>query len=179
MKKTMSALFIWIVVIAVNPLQAQKEQITIERVPFSCKISKFISNGPGGTNIVILRKESDFVLFESIVQDKHLEKSRLQKKVGKILLGAGAGLFVIGAVIPRGDHIADHYPERHYYDRLKSVLMKVGVITSVASIPFFIVSKQNRKRSASIGIGVEKTRRLAGENLSFIHIPALTFKAVF
>jgi hypothetical protein len=106
------------------------------------------------------------------------EKSKLQRTGGRILLITGAALLASGIIIPQGPLIADYYTERHSYDRLKTVLISAGVTATIASVPFFIASRKNLKRSASVGFNIERCQKLAGQNLVLVSIPALGLKIV-
>jgi hypothetical protein len=152
MKINISALFISVLIVWLNPVHAQKGEMSTTRAP--------------------LIEQSTFS------QGKHLEKSKIQRKAGRVVLGIGAGLILIGAVIPRGELIADYYPARHNFDRLKTVIMTSGVITAVTSIPLFIVSNKNRRKGATVGVIIEKTQRPVCQNLVFTPIASFALKVV-
>jgi hypothetical protein len=115
--------------------------------------------------------------------ESYVEKSKKQRKIGKILLGAGAGLVIIGAVIPQGELVEEGIPglelfapDRHKNDRVKAIFLTGGVLSAIASIPFFIVSKKNSRRGASMVFKIEKSKNVIDQKFVSIPIPALAFK---
>jgi hypothetical protein len=79
--------------------------------------------------------------------DYYLMKSITQKRTGFSLLGVGAGLMAIGAIVSAtADHDLDE-------DAMAgALLIAAGGLSVIASIPFFISSNTNKKRSLSAGI---------------------------
>jgi hypothetical protein len=119
----------------------------------------------------------------TVNQENYFDKSKKQKKVGRILLAVGAGLLITGAVIPQGELTEEGIPglelfapDKHKNDGVKTVFITGGVITALASIPFFIVSKKNSRRAASMGFRLEKSKNIIDQQLVSIPIPALAFK---
>jgi|GEM_PF-2184652 len=88
----------------------------------------------------------------------YLQKSRNQQKAAWILLGSGAGLITTAFVLPRGKLVEDgicigvYCSTKYKNDNLKSAILVAGAASSLASIPFFIISSKNKKRAAALAI---------------------------
>lgn len=116
-------------------------------------------------------------------QEKYLEKSKKQKKVVRILLGAGAACIITAIVIPRGELTHRGIPGGGIYfgdeyknDGIKGSFVVIGILSSAASIPFFIASRKNRKRSAVVGFKFENTILPYNRNLVYTSLPAFRLK---
>ena len=122
----------------------------------------------------------------TMTAEKYMDKSKKQRKVGRILLGAGAGLIIVDAVITKGELVKEGIPwlenldpDEHKNDGVKAVFMSAGVASALASIPFFIISKKNSRRANSMGFKVEKSKNIIGLKSYSIPFPALAFKVNF
>ena len=119
----------------------------------------------------------------NITQEKYLEKSKKQKNVARILLGAGAACIITGIVIPQGELTRRGFPgggfylgDEHKNDGIKGSFVLVGILSSTASIPFFIASWKNQKRSALVGFKFENTILPYNRNLVYTSLPAFGLK---
>jgi hypothetical protein len=103
---------------------------------------------------------------QTTVSKDYLEKSKNQKKTGRILLIGGTTILIASFVIPRGDLVYDgicvgpYCSDEYKNDNLKTALFLSGVALDLASIPFFIASKRNKKRAmkVSTSLKMEKTQ---------------------
>ena len=112
----------------------------------------------------------------------YLQKSKKQKNAAWILLGGGTALMITGLVIPKGEMTKDGFCiswicDREYKnDDLKAGLFLTGVISSLGSIPFFIMSGKNRKRAAALSLKIEHKPQLFYQSLAYTAFPALKVK---
>ena len=114
-------------------------------------------------------------------QENYLKKSRNHKKTAWILAGGGAGLVVIGSVIPKGDYKGGSfcltgYCDEYENDGIKSALVVTGVVAMLGSIPFFISSSGNRRKAMRVTFKNEKTSILYQNTIVTRTIPALSFR---
>jgi hypothetical protein len=119
------------------------------------------------------------------IQSDYLQKSKHQKTAAWILLGGGAALFIVSAVIPEGEEEWDTYyglpMKGNKNDGIKGALGLTGAVSMLASIPLFIASGKNKRRalSASADFKMEKSqvvRRAAFADKSY---PAAAVKLNF
>ena len=94
----------------------------------------------------------------------YLQKSRKQKKTANVLLIAGAGLIITGALIPKGDLVESNglcpgggifCNEKYENDGIKDGLMITGAASALASIPFYTSANKNRRRAGVVGIRIQ------------------------
>lgn len=90
-------------------------------------------------------------------RDYYLTKSKNQKTIGWILAGSGAGLIVAGLIVGDQDNSSndlslDFGPN---FD-VGLWLVGGGIAAGLASIPFFISSRKNARKAASIGLSNQK-----------------------
>ena len=115
----------------------------------------------------------------------YLKKSKKQKTTGWILLGGGAALVVIGAVIPKGEEVTpsplgpfDPYGiyEVDENDGVKAVFYTIGSLSMLASIPFFISSGKNKRRAATLSLNNMRTPQIKNSSLVYRPMPAVSLK---
>ena len=115
-------------------------------------------------------------------QQHYLQKSKKQKKVAWILLGGGTALMVTGLVIPRGAMIKDGFcvswicDEEYQNDDLKAGIFLTGLVSSLGSIPFFIMSGKNRKKAGALSLKMEHKPQLFNQSLVYAAYPAFKVK---
>ena len=100
-----------------------------------------------------------------LTREDYLKKSKTQKIVGFIFLGAGAISFIS---VSGGN--TD-------FNTLGTVVVLGGVLT-LASIPLFIASGRNKRkaRNASVSFNFDKIKSFQQTQLSFQNIPTLSLK---
>lgn len=111
----------------------------------------------------------------------YLTKSKKQKKTARILLAGGSGLIIASLVIPRGALVYDgicvgqYCSDEYKNDNLKTVLFITGAVSDLASIPFFISSKRNKKKAtmSSVLLRMETTPVLTASGISSQHFPVV------
>ena len=96
----------------------------------------------------------------------YLQKSKKQKKTGLIFLVAGAGLIITSAIIPKGELVDDgicigaYCSDKYKNDGIKAAFGISGIASMLGSIPFFIASGKNKKRSVSMSFKNQKIPQL-------------------
>ena len=104
--------------------------------------------------------------------DHYMTKHKNQKTVAGILLIGGIGMMGIGTLIITGQGVLTA-------DESDTILPAVGLVSSLCSIPFFIISGTNKRRAASISLGNQQL--FLPQNNTFVlkTQPALTLKVGF
>jgi hypothetical protein len=116
------------------------------------------------------------------LKDEYLLKSQKQKKTARILLIGGAGLVVTAFAIPRGELVYDgicigiYCSDEYKNDDLKTAVLLAGGATMLGSIPFFLASKKNHKRAASVSVKTERAIHSYSQRLVRTSFPALAIK---
>jgi hypothetical protein len=119
------------------------------------------------------------------IGEAYQAKSKKQKKTGRILLVAGATLIVASFVIPRGELTHDgicigpYCTDEYKNDGLKSAVLAGGSLSALGSLPFFISSRKNRRRAASVSIKAERFKTLYSSNVSSAGFPVLAVRLKF
>ena len=118
---------------------------------------------------------------QSLTKEDYLQKSKKQKKIGWILIGSGAAMFIVSEVIPEGELTGEiSWPclceDVHENDDIKGVFILVGAASMLGSIPFFIASGKSKKKAASISLKNYPIPILRDGNMVNRIVPALSFK---
>ena len=90
-------------------------------------------------------------------KEYYLTKSKNQKTAGYILAGGGAALIISGIIVGNGDNNND--PNELDFGPNFDVglwLVGGGLVSALASIPFFISSANHAKKAATIVFGHQK-----------------------
>lgn len=101
--------------------------------------------------------------FKPMLKTDYLKKSRNLKITAWVLFGTGAIINIVGITkvdepdSPLGYFIA-------------------GSAIMLASIPFTIIAKKNKKKAMSLGIDTQQFRQLNNSKLHAVNYPALTLK---
>jgi hypothetical protein len=95
-----------------------------------------------------------------MTQENYLQKSKKQKKMGWILISAGAASFIVSAVIPKGELTGEiGWPclcqDVHQNDNVKAAFGLAGAVSAIASIPFFIVSGKNKRKARAASVFID------------------------
>ena len=84
------------------------------------------------------------------------QKSKKQKTAAWILLGGGALCNIISAaVVSKNFQVLGGTPSQNSQTTHGFVAAIVGSAAMLASVPFFIASKKNKKRAANFSVGTE------------------------
>ncbi|MEP6261660.1 MAG: hypothetical protein ABJ092_08790 [Gillisia sp.] len=107
-------------------------------------------------------------------KDYYLQKSKNQRTAGWVLLGAGAGIGIIGAIVSAEALTEDWF----FGDSKKSdtglIIGAVGAASSLASIPFFISASKNSRKAAQLSLESQRYI-IPGKEISGVQ-PALSLK---
>lgn len=99
---------------------------------------------------------------QPLTKNDYLQKSKNQKETGRVLLIGGTALVIAGIVTPKGELVKEGFfygTDRYANDGVKWGLILAGVTTDLASIPFFIASKKNRKKQMLLPLLLKWKRR--------------------
>ena len=106
-------------------------------------------------------------------------KSKHQKTVAFIFLGAGTGLITTAIFIQPfydfskvGSTLMMPPPDYSY----KTIFFITGLASMVASIPFFINSSKNKKKATTFGFRMEKAPSALQQSFVYHSYPALSLK---
>ena len=87
----------------------------------------------------------------SLTQIDYAEKSKTQKKIGRILLGVGAGLLVTSLLIPEGDVTHEglfdeglYLSDKHVNDGIRAVFLVGGICRCECPI-FYRIEEEPQK----------------------------------
>ncbi len=115
------------------------------------------------------------------LKEDYLNKSKRQRTTGFVLLGIGAALTITGVLVinNNSDDILD--PNDVVNTTAGAGVFLIGVVSSVASIPFFISSYSNNKKAMkySAGIGLEKLQADKVKTTYPPYFPAVTARIRF
>lgn len=81
---------------------------------------------------------------QELSKDYYLQKSKKQETAGWVLLGAGGAMGIGGVLIANlGDLLSADF-------EAGAILLSMGVVSGLASIPFFIGSVSNYRKTARL-----------------------------
>ena len=113
----------------------------------------------------------------TLAKQDYMQKSKKQKTIAWALLGGGAASVLTGIIIPKGEIIHEGAWGNDYEnDGIKSTFGVTGFLCMVGSIPFFIASRKNYKRSISVSFKNEVTPQLVKSSFVYRSIPAFNLK---
>jgi len=100
------------------------------------------------------------------------QKSKKQLKSAWVLAGTGTALIITGAIIKKSTE--DQYSS---FDGGR-VLTRLGIVTGLSSIPFFILSAKNKKlaEKTTTFLKIESTPTIQGYSIKHNQFPALSVK---
>ena len=119
------------------------------------------------------------------IQSDYLKKSKNQKTASWILLGGGAVLLIVSAVIPKGEEQWDTYylmpVKGNKNDGIKAALGLTGAVSMLVSIPLFIASGKNKRRALAVSadLHMQKSQVIRHASFSEKSYPAAAVKLNF
>jgi len=112
-----------------------------------------------------------------------LQKSKNKQKVAWIMAGGGATLLLTGIIIPRREIIYNDIIfgqpvsfTGYKNDGIKALFALTGTLSILGSIPFFISSHHNKKKSASLSFKNEPVQQINKSSMVYRNIPSLGIK---
>lgn len=119
-----------------------------------------------GFSVAAQKKEKTYA-----AQDKtaYLEKSRNNKTLGWVLLGAGTAMTIGGAIGVNDNGVLSSSSDSYY------VLTTFGVLSMLGSIPAFIISSNQANKAAGLSIQLKKESKI---NIHSTHLASNYFPAV-
>ena len=108
----------------------------------------------------------------TVSKDDYLEKSKHQKKIAWILLGAGTVMAVGGGVV----FTETFYSESSTATEPAAVVMLAGILSDLVSIGFFVSASNNKQRAARVAVSNQKIMTPHHGSVGFKTQPALTLK---
>jgi len=118
----------------------------------------------------------------SLTKQDYFKKSKSQKTVAWILLGAGTGMMITGSIIwsnavkenSDDDIFAPLYAP--YTTSKGTGLTAAGVLVAAGSIPLFIIAAKNKRKAATVSLKNQFVPQL--NNLSLVNrtVPSVNLK---
>ena len=107
----------------------------------------------------------------NVIEDKasYLEKSRSNKTLGWVLLGAGAAMTVAGVIGVNDNGVLSSSSDTYY------VLSTAGILSMLGSIPAFIISSNQANKAAGLSILLKNESKI---NVHSTHLTTNYFPAV-
>jgi hypothetical protein len=113
-----------------------------------------------------------------VVKTDYLKKSKNQKTAAWVLLGGGFALSVTSTMMaaPKaaedlgnafaGIFLAEPIPENNY--TAENILLVTGTASMLASIPFFIASKKNKRKAMNVSANIKMENATTFRNQAFV-----------
>ncbi len=121
--------------------------------------------------------------IQPVTRQDYLKKSKNQKKAAIVLLAGGAALIGTGIWIFSGESF-DTGDIFNYNQKAKAgsewgtgiPIAGVGLLSTIGSIPFFIASGRNKRKSmkVSTSLRIEKTQIIRQNGISFSSFRAIS-----
>jgi len=89
-------------------------------------------------------------------KDYYLQKSKSQKTAAWVFVGAGAATALIGVIVANSSKADDDFSTSFDNAVTGSGLIVIGAASCLASIPFFIVSGNNKRRALALSSGFQQ-----------------------
>ena len=116
-------------------------------------------------------------------KEYYLQKSKNQRTAAWVLLGVGTTLIVVGAITGASGIANSNYPfmtdEEVSSSNTSGVIVAVGAVMDVASIPFFISAGKNNRRAYEVALSKENVFLLKNNFVAARPIPSITFRIHF
>jgi len=113
----------------------------------------------------------------ALTKNDYLKKSKHQKTAAWILLGSGTTL-VIGGGFANAHEVYDPNSFDRTYSDKGTPFIIAGVVAMAGSIPFFIASRKNKKKTLTMSFKNEKIPQLRKSNFAYQTAPSLSLKVI-
>lgn len=131
------------------------------------------------TTIQIVFSQETNTLVQFTKQD-FIKKSKTQKILAWSFLGGGLAMTVGGIAINASQPWYIFGPPPPGYNKNKGIGLAVfGLVTTLGSIPMFIISAKNKKRARSIAFENQEIYLPASNGFAFCRQPAIAFRIHF
>ena len=117
-----------------------------------------------------LFSQTDTTLPNPSVKVDYLKKSNKQKTLGLFFLSTGTVMMLTGAVMAAN---SEEFGSSDF--DTGAILLGIGLGLNLASIPFFILSAKNKRRSLQVSFKNEAVPQLRQGSIVKIAMPSLTF----
>ena len=116
----------------------------------------------------------DTAMSQSPIKTDYLKKSKTQKTLAWVMLGAGTTMIAAGFVV--ADKSLED-PENPNFENAvdSSALIVAGLIVDVVSIPFFISASKNKHRALSVSFKNELAPQLRQGSIVQTALPSVSF----
>ena len=121
--------------------------------------------------LFVVKSFCQTTIGQTLSKDCHLQKSKNQKKAGWILLGSGLGIAAIGGIIQLNDE--NQRGGGFGFDFTGTWIAMGGGVVALSSIPFFISSAKNKRRTAVVSLSTPKLLLLQENTFAWKIQPAL------
>ena len=118
--------------------------------------------------------------------EDYRQKGRKLETTAWILLGSGITMITAGTILAINTEWGDLDYDDAYHGRQETmkatgsiVLIGAGVIASIGSIHFFVMSAKNKSKAASFSFTNQQYQHLSQGKISTATLPALTFNLKF
>ena len=124
--------------------------------------------------------QADTTVPATSIKTDYLKKSKTQKTVAWVLLGAGTTMIVAG-VVTAGNADYNPYPlpptDENVYNG--AALILIGGLFDLVSIPFFISSANNKHRALSLSFKNDTVPQLQKNKLVKVPLPSVSLVVNF
>ncbi|HEY6063690.1 MAG TPA: hypothetical protein VIV35_08785 [Chitinophagaceae bacterium] len=115
----------------------------------------------------------------ALIKQGYLHKSKYLNKAAWLCLGGGTALFLTSiAVVPKNYDIwyDVNTPKEDRQYHFAEALALTGFISMLASIPLFIASHRNKKKSMPLSLKTETAPQLQKNSFGYKSFPSLTLR---
>lgn len=108
-----------------------------------------------------------------LTKDDYLKRAKTYKITGHVLLFGGAGIFSLGAFF------TNYYVEKDASENkvyASAIAMPFGLLCMITSVPMYIISHHNKKKSAAITFNCQNIYVPQLNNIAIKPLPAITLK---
>ena len=120
--------------------------------------------------MLLIMSASSFSQQTALTKQDYLQKSKNQKTTAWVMLGGGAGLILVGTLIGNSK-------EASFSDAGTGVVLGgIGALSMLGSIPLFIASGKNKRKSMSMSFKNEMAPQLQKNSFVTRLVPSLSLK---
>jgi len=113
---------------------------------------------------------------KDMTKARYVVKSHNQRTTARILLGGGALMTGTGLIVSLGQGLGNLFTPQSERSSTGEVLTVIGLTSMAASIPFFIASASNKKKSLGISFKNEPAILIYKGVFTTVTIPSINLK---